>query len=285
MNDLEKTEIVEKPDGEVVEIKKSPAPLVPAKSNTGKLATFVVGAILGLLVGGGLMLYFIGGVPRAAEIPGKPIQPPANVSPAGTATVVLNQQFFDAILATIFRDMNAPAFPLNLTGKNGNQTNGAAAIMAFQDGGTCDGNITLKPEGSGVTTGIKLEEGKITAPLAFSGSTSILGKCIEFSGWTQAHLNLNYDASQQTVFGQIEVETVNLDGLLPFISGFVTPLVQKTINTRVNPIIILRGQQIALNIPIAATNGNLTAQVRDIRADIKNNALNLYVTYNFAGSK
>jgi hypothetical protein len=47
----------------------------------------------------------------------------------------------------------------------------------------------------------------------------------------------------------------------------------------------LQGQQIAFNLPIAATNGNLQAKVSDVRAEVKDNALNLYVIYDFAGVK
>ena len=254
-----------------------------------KALTFIIGAVLGLVIGGGLVFYFFGGAPRAAQTPpGVPILPPdPNGSPAGTASVVLNQQFFDQILGTIFRDMNAPAFPLNLTGQNNFDaaTRPQLASFALQNSGGCDGRIILQPEGSGVKTGVRLENGKISAPLAFTGSTSVLGQCINFTGWAQATLQLRYDEAQQNVFGQINVETVNLDGVLPVVSGFVTPIVQTTINNRVNPIVILRGQQIALNLPIAATGGNLNAKVKDVRSEIKENALSLFVTYDFAGTK
>lgn len=252
------------------------------------MSKFIIGAVLGLIIGGGLVFYLFGGAPRAAQLPGAPIQAPdASGIPAGTASVVLNQQFFDQVLTTIFRDMNAPAFPLNLTGQNNfdDTPQPQYASFALQNNGGCDGRIILQPQGSGVTTGVRLENGKITAPLAFTGSTSVFGQCINFAGWAQATLQLRYDAEQQTVFGQINADTVNLDGVLPVVSGFVTPLVQTTINNRVNPIVILRGQQIALNLPIAATDGNLKANVKDVRAEIKENALNLYVTYDFAGTK
>lgn len=253
-----------------------------------KALTFILGAVLGLLIGGGVVFYMFGGAPRAAQLPGNPIQPPdPNGSPAGTASVVLNQQFFDTVLATIFRDMNAPAFPLNLTGRNNYDETPRPQYASFllQNNSGCDGKITLQPQGSGVTTGVRLENGKITAPLAFSGSTLVFGNCIQFAGWAQANLALRYDEQQQNVYGQINVETVNLDGVNPLVSGFVTPLVQNTINQKVNPITILRGQQIALNLPISATNGNLQAKVKDVRSDVKDNALNLFITYDFTGTK
>ncbi len=181
------------------------------------------------------------------------------------------------------RDMNAPAFPLNLSGQN-NQTDFQPTKIALMQGGNCEGKITLLPEGSGVQTGIRLENGKISAPLAFKGSYN-LGGCIEFSGWAQAGLNLRYDDAEKNVFGQINVETVNLDGVTPLISGVIAQFVQNSLNQRVNPITILRGQQIALSVPISATEGTLNAQVKEVRAEVKENALNLYVSYDFKGTK
>lgn len=251
-----------------------------------KAIVFILGAILGLIIGGAIVFYSFVGAPRAAQLPGEPIKVPDQSGvPAGTAIVVLNQQFFDTILSTIFRDMNAPAFPLNLTGQNnyGDMVKPQYASFALQS--ECEGKIALKPEGSGVTTGVRLENEKISAPLAFSGSTSVFGQCINFAGWAQANLNLRFDEAAQNVYGQIDVETVNLDGLSPVISGFVTPLVQSSLNQRVNPITILRGQQIALNLPITATDGTLNAHVKDVRSEVKDNALNLYITYDFAGVK
>lgn len=251
-----------------------------------KILLFILGAVLGLVIGGVLVLYFFGGAPRAAAVPGNPIQPPDNAnSPNAAATVVLDQQFFDTILGTIFRDMNAPAFPLNLTGQNTSRSGFKAEKIAFQQNGGCDGKITLLPEGSGVRTGVRLENGKITAPLAFQGNTSVFGSCVNFTGWAQADFNLRYDESQQTVFGQIDVQTINLDGVTPLLSGVLTPIVQTTLNNRVNPITILNGQQLALKLPIAAADSTLNAKVKDIRADVKENALNFYVTYDFAGTK
>jgi len=54
---------------------------------------------------------------------------------------------------------------------------------------------------------------------------------------------------------------------------------------RIAEMVALRGQQIALNLPIAATDGTLSARVKDVRSDVKDNALNLYITYDFQGTK
>ena len=246
--------------------------------------TFIIGILVGLLVGGAVTFFMFVGVPRAAVAPGVPIQPPdASGSPPGTAQIVLKQDFFNEVLKTIFRDMSAPSFPLALTQNNENANGGTASYAMLQNGG-CDGRITLLSEGSGVQSVLKFENNRIVAPLAFKGSYNSMFGCINFSGWTQANLELRFDPNQQNVLGQLNIETVNLDGGAGILGGIVTPLVQKTLNDRVNPIQILQAKQIALNLPIAATNGNMRANVKDVRSEIKDNALNLFVIYEFSGT-
>lgn len=230
------------------------------------MGRLVIGLLIGLVLGGVFVFYFFVGVPQAVIAPGTPIQPPdPSGVPPGTAQIVLRQQFINDVLGTIFQEMNAPAFPL-----------GSAS-------GDCEGRITIQREGSGVQTGVSFDNGKISAPLAFTGSYASPFGCVRFSGWAQSNLDLRFDAQNQAVFGQINVETVNLDGVNPVISALVTPLVQSTLNTRVNPVRVIDGRQIAVDLPIAAANGNLKAAVTDVRAEVKENALNLYVIYDFAG--
>lgn len=247
----------------------------------GKL---ILGLVIGLILGGAATFYLFVGVPRASQSPGTPIQPPDQNGSPGTAQIVLRQDFFNEVLTTIFRDMNDPAF---LLGSSKNETFQDAAGFhhaAFQEPNQCNGRITVLPEGSGVQTNLRFDNNSIAAPLAFSGSYNSPVGCLEFTGWAQANLELRFDSAQQAVFGQINVETVNLDGLNPIFAGFVTPIVQSTLNTRVNPIQILQGRQIALNLPIASTGAILQANVKDVRAEVKDNALHLYVIYDFIGS-
>lgn len=237
-------------------------------------ATFLVGAVLGLLIGGGLTLYFIS--PRGAAAPvGKPIQPPdAQSQTAGTAAVQLRQEFFTPVFQTLLREGNSPSFPLNLGGQETEQPVNEIAC----------GKITLKNEGSGTMTAVRMDTGQILVPIAFTGSFNALGNCFNFTGWAQANLELRYDETQQTVFGQINVQSVNLDGVPPVVSGLVTPIVQSTLNNRVNPVQILRGDQIALKVPIKSTGSTLQGNIKDVRAEVKDNSLFLYLTYDFGGA-
>jgi len=231
------------------------------------MGRLVIGLIIGLILGGALTFYFFVGVPQSVIAPGTAIQAPdPNGIAPGAAQIVLRRQFINEILDTIFQEMNAPAFPLG------------------SEAADCDGRITILKEGSGVLTGVNFENGRISAPLAFSGSYASPFGCLRFTGWAQSNFEMRFDAQSQTVFGQLNVETVNLDGVNPVVGALLTPIVQSTINTRVNPIRILDGRQVAVNLPIAAANGNLQAAVSDVRAEVKDDALNLYVIYDFAGA-
>jgi len=247
------------------------------------MGKFIIGILIGLIGGGAITFYLFVGVPRASLSPGMPIQPPDGSISPGAAQIVLRQDFFNEVLNTIFRDMNDPAFPLGSVNSGAEDDSNGLQYAAFQEPRRCDGKITVLREGSGTRTGVVFENDRISAPLAFSGSYDSLLGCIQFTGWAHANLELRFDSAQQAVFGQIIVETVNLDGVNPIVSGFVTPLVQATLNSRVNPIQILQGKQIALDMPIASTGANLQANVKDVRAEVKDNALNLYVIYEFNG--
>lgn len=237
------------------------------------MARLVIGLLIGLVLGGAATFYFFVGVPKAAIAPGIPILPPDPSGPRpGSAQIVLRQEFFNSIVETIFRDMKAPAFPLTANGQ------------PAPEGQACRSEITVLREGSGVQTAVRFDNNTLSAPLAFSGSYNSMFGCFQFTGWAQANLGLRYDAGQQSVFGQINVETVNLDGVNPVIGGVLTPLVQTTLNNRVNPILLVDGRQIAVSVPIAATNANLNANVGDIRAEVKENTLYLYVVYDFRGT-
>jgi len=250
----------------------------------GRISTFIIGAVSGLILGGILTFYLLVGVPQAVEKPGEIVRPPdaGEQRQTGTAQIVLNEAFFNSVLQTIFKDMKEPEFPLQIAAENRDEKTGAVRYGLLQNK-ECGSRIKLLREGSGVQTGVRFTNGRMTVPLAFSGSARVFGSCLEFKGWSQANLELRFDRTKQSVYGVVNVETVNLDGISPLITNAVTPLIQTTLNQRVNPVEILNGKQIAVNLPIAATDGNLLADISDVRAEVKDNALNLFITYDFRG--
>jgi len=245
------------------------------------MRNFLIGSLIGLLVGAGAVFFLFVGAPRAANRPGQPIKASDAQAAQPAAQVVIRADLLNQVLGTIFRDMQPPAFPLQVAADANVQPQYQAAV--FQN--TCDGMIHILPEGSGVRTGVTFENGRIGAPIAFTSSVNSMVGCVAFQGWAQTHLDLRFDVSQQAVYGVVTVDTVNLDGVNPLVSGIVTPLVQGTLNNRVNPILILRSEQIGVNVPVASAGGNLRAHAKDIRADVKDDALTLSVDYDFEGQK
>jgi hypothetical protein len=237
--------------------------------------------ILGLVLGAGAMVFLLG-MPRAKSAPGTVVQAPAaSGDPASTVVVSFSNGFFETLLQTLFRDLAPPALKLSQT----ELPSGDAQFQPVSFLQECSNTIILAQEGSNVKTQVQFAGGKISVPLAFSGSYNLLGNCMQFKGWAQTGLQLRFDQSQQTVYGQINVDAVNLEGVNPLANNFVTAFVREAIDQRVNPLELIRAPQLQLAIPVKASNGAVKAQVKDVRAEILDGTLKLHITYEFTGQR
>lgn len=235
--------------------------------------------VLGLVIGGATAIFLLG-VPRAKALPGTSLQAPQpGGDPASTVVVSLSDGFLDELLGTVFRDLGPPTFQLSSNGSQAEIVQNAA----FQGG--CTNSVTLAPEGSNVKTDVQFAGGRITAPLAFSGNYSLLGNCLQFKGWAQTSIQLSFDRAAQTVYGRVNVEGVNLEGVNPLANNFVTVFVRNAIDQRINPLELLRPSQLQLMIPVKGSNGSVKAQVRDVRSEVQDGSLRLHITYDFSGAK
>jgi hypothetical protein len=240
---------------------------------------YVVILVLGVLLGAGAAVYFLG-IGPARKAPGVAVRPPDNgQNPPATVEIGLEQSFIDAVLATTFSGLGTPTFQL----AEGLRTSDGITTAAFQGG--CTNSITLLPEGSGVKTGVQFHNGNVSAPLAFTGSYSLAGQCLQFKGWAQTNIKLYFDESKQTVYGNVTVEGVNLEGVNPIANTMVTVFVQSAINQRVNPLVLVSEKQLSLMIPVKASNGAVKAHAKDVRAEILDGSLKLHLTYEFSGVK
>lgn len=242
---------------------------------------YLIVLLLGLILGAGVAVYFLG-IPRAKSRPGVAVTAPdPGGDPAGTVVVSLTSGFVDGLLGTIFKDLGNPSFHL----AGGPPASSAAIVSeaAFQQG--CTNTITLAPAGSNVKTEVQFTNGKVQAPLAFSGSYYLLGNCMQFQGWAQTSIGLRFDQASQTVYGQVDVEGVNLEGVNPIANNFVTVFVRNAIDQRVNPLELIRGQQLQLMIPVKASNGAVQAHVKDVRAEMLDGSLRMHISYEFTGAK
>jgi hypothetical protein len=71
----------------------------------------------------------------------------------------------------------------------------------------------------------------------------------------------------------------------PIANNFITVFVQGAINQKVNPLILVTEQQLSLMIPVKASNGSVKARAKDVRAEVLDGSLKLYLTYEFTGVK
>ncbi|MEJ7721536.1 MAG: His/Gly/Thr/Pro-type tRNA ligase C-terminal domain-containing protein [Ilumatobacteraceae bacterium] len=110
-------------------------------------------------------------------------------------------------------------------------------------------------ESGGVRTQVRFAGNRIVAPVAFQGSynASLLG-CIRFEGWADTTINLGFDAARQTLTARVDIRQVNLQGIPQLAAGSLTQLVQNSIDRRVNPIQILRAEQLAARFPLGDNN-------------------------------
>jgi hypothetical protein len=242
---------------------------------------YILLLLLGLVIGAAAAVFFLG-VPSAKAIPGTRVQAPSpGGDPPGTVVVSISDSFFEGLLGTVFRDLAPPTF--NLSQADGRSDPFGIEQAAFQGG--CANSVTLATQDSNVKTQVQFAGGKISAPLVFSGTYSLLGNCMQFKGWAQTVIQLSFDQPNQTLYGRVNVEGVNLEGVAPFANNFVTVFVRTAIDSRVNPIQFLRPQQLQLLIPVQASNGSVKAQVKDVRSEVQDGSLHLHITYDFSGAK
>jgi hypothetical protein len=240
---------------------------------------YVLILILGILLGGGAAVYFLG-TPPAKSAPGHVIKPPdQSGNQPGAVVVSLEQGLIDSVLAATFSGLGTPTFQL------GQARNGSDRIESAMFQGGCTNSITLLAEGSGVKTGVQFRNGNVYAPMAFTGSYNLAGSCMQFKGWAQNKIKLSFDQEKQTVYGYVDVEGVNLEGVNPVANTFVTVFVQGAINQKVNPLILVSEPQLSLQIPVKASNGAVKARAKDVRAEVLDGSLKLYLTYEFSGVK
>lgn len=238
---------------------------------------YVLVLLAGLLIGMLATAYLLGA--RGHSLPGSPLKPPdKGVDTSATVTVSVDEKFFEALLGTIYQKLGPPQLKLSQA-----RSDSWLQPAVFQN--TCSDVLVLNQEVNNIKTGVHFTGGKITAPLAFNGSYSVAGKCVQFRGTAGATVDLSFDQSKQTVYGALNVEEVALDNVAPLFSALVTAFVRTAINSRVNPFEVLRVSQLALSLPIQAAGGSLKAQVKDVRSEVQEGSLRLYLTYEFDAQK
>ena len=180
-------------------------------------------------------------------------------------TISLNEPFFDAFLEAMFTNLKQPDFKLSET-----------------ENEDCVEKIKLEREMNGVKTAVKFKNGKIFAPIAFTGSykAPLIG-CLDFKGWAEANVELEFDQAKQTLFGRANVKNVQLNNVPSFAGSVVAKLLQGSIDKKINPVEILNAEKLNFLVPVAVAQGNLNLKAKSMRHEIINNSLNVAIMYEF----
>lgn len=198
---------------------------------------------------------------------------PRTAVPAGEVVVVLNEQLFNALIESVFMLPQPPTFPLG-------QGEGSAGKRP----GECASEIQLAREIAGTRTAVQFRDGRFTGTVAFRGSYAapVIG-CLPFEGWADTQLNLAFDSQRQALAARVEVRRVSLRGLPALLSDGVTSLVQKALDERVNPVEILRAEQVSAQLPLRRfqTGGSLRLRAREVRHEVAPAELRLRIVYEF----
>ena len=198
---------------------------------------------------------------------------PRTAVPAGEVVVVLNEQLFNALIEAVFTLPQPPTFPLG-------QGEGSAGKRP----GDCASEIQLAREMAGARTAVQFRDGRFTGTVAFRGSYSapVIG-CIPFEGSADTQLNLAFDQQRQALAARVEVRRVNLRNVPALISDGVTSLVQNALDQRVNPIEILKAEQVSAALPLRRfqTGGSLRLRAREVRHEVAPAELRLRIVYEF----
>lgn len=191
-----------------------------------------------------------------------------NSGPAAEATVTVNEQFLNSFLTAIFDNLKEPSMPLTIGGATSTTE--------------CASEIRLKREAGDVRTQVHFENGRIVGPLAFAGAyNSTLMGCVEFLGWADSEVTLEFDNARRAVIARFQLRDVHLNNTPAILNGPLLNMVQGTIDRRYNPVELFTLEQLSTRVNIQPAGGALRLQPTDVRTEITSAGVTLHITYEF----
>jgi hypothetical protein len=213
-------------------------------------------------------------------------------------TISLNEAFFDSLLDSVFQNFDPPEF--SMAGRDLDLRDAetrskidflGVSYSAFvhtgvsrslnAENGQCVESVKILREMRGVRTAVRFRDGKIVLPLAFSGNYAppFLG-CVEFAGWAESNLDLEFDQGTQRLVGRVRVNSVNLNGTGGIGGSVIAKLIQGSIDKKMNPIEILSLDKVSFGLPVQRS-GTLKMRAHRIKPEVGNGVLYVRVEYDF----
>jgi hypothetical protein len=197
--------------------------------------------------------------------------------------ISFGEQFFDALLDAVFQYAAPPEFSLARNEPDDRRVSSIGNSFAPR-ASACDETIRLLRETSGTRTGVRFREGKIIAPIAFTGKYNppLLG-CMPFSGVADAVIDLEFDPQGQRLLARARVQDVSLNGTGGIGSGIIARMVQGSIDKKINPIEIIKTNKVTFDLPLQNSN-SVRMRAVGFRHDVANGMLTIRVAYEFEKS-
>jgi hypothetical protein len=194
--------------------------------------------------------------------------------------VEFDEQFFDALLDAVFQNAGPIEFSLAANGREQALIGSAGIGTSLIPAAPCE-TIRILREAGSVRTAVRFRDGKIFAPLAFSGSYDppLVG-CVDFSGTAETAIDLQFDQANQRLTARARVSSVSLNGTGGIGGSLVARMVQGSIDKKINPIEVVTLDKMSFFVPIQNKPG-LRMKATGIRYIVTGNTLSVFVAYEF----
>jgi hypothetical protein len=205
----------------------------------------------------------------------------AQAGPVAEVTVTLKEDFFAAFFESLFANLKAPSYQISKSDAKEKSASEAKAAHASSTEYDCPSVIRLEREIGGVKTAVRFQNGKIVAPIAFSGdyNASLFG-CINFQGWADTVVSLQFDKEKQSLKARVDVQNINLNNVPSLANGILVKLVQKEIDQKINPVEILKAEQLSTTVPVK-NSGSLKMKAKEVRHEITQGSMSIHIIYEF----
>ena len=191
-------------------------------------------------------------------------------------TISFSEQFFDALLDAVFLHAAPPEFPLS---KHGNKNSDLG--NAFAPAHVCNESVRLLRETGGKRTSVRFRDGRIVAPIAFSGQYNppLIG-CVQFAGVAETFVDLEFDERGQRLLARARVSDVSLNGTGGIGGSIVARMVQSSIDRKVNPIEIIKTDKVSFILPLQNSN-SVRMRATGFAHEVINGQLAIHIAYEF----
>ncbi|MEP7213954.1 MAG: hypothetical protein ABI791_12805 [Acidobacteriota bacterium] len=200
-------------------------------------------------------------------------------------TITLDERFFDALLDGIFQNAAPPEFSIASNDSKGMPAkklfgNSFASGSAMTER-ACPDSVRLLREMNGVRTAVRFRDGKILAPLAFSGGYAppFVG-CVDFAGWAETNIELEFDQPNQRLVARALVGNVALNGTGGMGGTVIAKMIQSAIDKKVNPIELMKLDKISFTVPIQ-NSGTMRMKAVGVRSEVVSGAVKVHLAYEF----